>query len=716
MRQVFQSLADGTTSVEDVPAPQVRPGYVLIRTQASIVSAGTERMLVDFGRANLLEKARQQPDRVKDVVDKVRTDGLGPTVHAVRSKLNRPITLGYANAGIVLEVGPGVTDLKPGDVVASNGCHAEVVSVPCNLVVKVPERDGEPLPAEEAAFAPVGAIALQGIRLAAPTIGERFVVTGLGLIGLLTVQLLRAQGCRVLGIDLDPARLELAERFGATPVDLSAGADPIAAAEALTDGAGMDGVIVTAATSSSEPMHQAAQMCRKRGRIVLVGVTGLELQRSDFYEKELSFQVSCSYGPGRYDPAYEEQGHDYPPGFVRWTAGRNFEAFLSLVADGKVELGALVTHRYPLADAAMGYETLSGDPTALGIALEYPARVQLPDEHLTRRQVVRGKAKRTGGRPRVAVIGAGNYTQQMLLPALAKTPAILDTIVSQGGASAAQAAREFGFATASTDVDAVFEDERIDAVFITTRHNTHADLTIRALETGKHVYVEKPLALRHDELDRIEATYGALADAGEVPILQVGFNRRYAPLTQKLRSLLTGRKQPLAMNLLINAGALPADHWTQDPEVGGGRIIGEAVHLVDLAQYLAGSPIVDVHARFMEAPTVDTAVITLGFDDGSVASLQYLANGSNRFPKERVEVFVGGRIFVIDNFRTLDVYGGTKDRRLRLRSQDKGHRQSVEEFLRSLQNDGNPRSPSSLVSSTRATITAVSACEGRERE
>jgi threonine dehydrogenase-like Zn-dependent dehydrogenase len=372
LRQVFQSLADGTTTVIDVPAPQVVPGHVLIRSQASIISAGTERMLVDFGRANLLDKARQQPDRVKDVIDKARTDGLGPTYDAVRSKLDRPITLGYANAGVVLEVGPGVTDLEPGDVVASNGSHAEVVSVPRNLVVKVPEREGAPVPAEEAAFASIGAIALQGVRLAAPTLGERFVVTGLGLVGLLTVQLLRAHGCQVLGLDLDAQRLKLAEQFGAQTLDVSGGADPVAIAEAFSDGLGVDGVIVTASTKSSEPMRQAAQMCRKRGRLVLVGVTGLELRREDFYEKELSFQVSASYGPGRYDPAYEVEGQDYPPGFVRWTAGRNLEAFLDLVADGRVELSPLITNRYPLADAPAAYTALSDDPDALGIALTYP--------------------------------------------------------------------------------------------------------------------------------------------------------------------------------------------------------------------------------------------------------------------------------------------------------------------------------------------------------
>ena len=681
MKQLFQSLADGTTSVEEVPAPQVRDGYVLIRTQASIVSAGTERMLVDFGKANLLDKARQQPDRVKDVIDKARTDGVGPTIHAVRSKLGRPITLGYANAGIVLAVGRGVTDVEPGDHVASNGSHAEVVSVPRSLVVKVPERYGAPLPAEEAAFAPIGAIALQGVRLAAPTLGERLVVTGLGLIGLLTVQLLRAQGCKVLGIDLDPARLELARRFGATTVDLSSGADPVAAAASFSGGAGVDAVLVTASTDSSEPIRQAAQMCRKRGRIVLVGVTGLELQRADFYEKELTFQVSCSYGPGRYDPAYEEQGHDYPPGFVRWTAGRNFEAFLDLVADGKVQVGSLVTQRHDLADAAGAYTSLSDDPTVLGIALSYPSVEAVPEERLVTRSVQVGTAAgRKPSRGRVAVIGAGNYTQQTLLPALAKTSAILDTIVSQGGATAAQAARAFGFARASTDLDTVFEDERIDAVFITTRHDTHADLTVRALEAGKHVYVEKPLAIRSEELDKLDRLVDRLESGAEAPVFMVGFNRRFAPLSIRARQMIEARHEPVALRMLMNAGAIPPDHWVNDRLVGGGRIAGEACHLIDLARFLVGARITEAHATYLDAETRDTAAITLRFEDGSIASIDYFANGSKQLPKERVDIFSSGTVTSIDNFRVLRS-AGSGSPGIRARSRSKGHDASVAAFL-----------------------------------
>jgi predicted dehydrogenase len=418
--------------------------------------------------------------------------------------------------------------------------------------------------------------------------------------------------------------------------------------------------------------------------IVLVGVAGLELQRADFYEKELRFQVSCSYGPGRYDPAYEEQGHDYPPGFVRWTAGRNFEAFLDLVADDKLRLEALVTHRYALGDAARAYDTLSGDTSALGIALTYPSPKELPEDRLVIRQVTRTKAKATRGQPRVAVIGAGNYTQQVLLPALAETAAVLDTIVSQGGATAAQAAAKHGFGRSSTDARGVSRGRLGRCCLHNDPHDSHAALTMHALRAGKHVYVEKPLAITLGQLDRIETTYTVLKRAGEAPILMVGFNRRYSPLTLKARGLLAGRQKPIALNVLVNAGPIPADHWVQDPDVGGGRIVGEACHFVDLARHLVGSPIATARAVYLDTPTRDSATLSLSFDDGSIASIQYLATGSKRFPKERVEVFSEGKVYVISNFRALEIRGRGRVDRLRLRSQDKGHRQGVQVFLRSV--------------------------------
>jgi predicted dehydrogenase/threonine dehydrogenase-like Zn-dependent dehydrogenase len=715
LKQVFQSLEDGTASVVDVPAPHVAPGYVLIRTQASIVSAGTERMLVDFGRANLLNKARQQPDRVKDVLDKVRTEGLATTAEAVRSKLGRPIELGYAQAGIVLEVGAGVTGLEPGDVVATNGKHAEVVSVPQNLVVKVPERDGTPLPADEAAMAAIGAVALQGLRLAEPALGERFVVTGLGLIGLLTVQLLRAQGCEVLGLDLDSAKLELAKRFGARTLNVAGGGDPLAAAQAFSDGRGVDGVIVTASTTSSEPIHQAARICRKRGRIVLVGVTGLELKRADFYEKELSFQVSCSYGPGRYDPNYEEHGHDYPYGFVRWTAGRNFEAFLALVANGRLDIPNLISHRYAQTDAAAAYATLAEDPTVLAIALEYPTRSTLRTEKLLERTVLRQESRRTVRHPRVAVIGAGNYTQQVLLPALTDTPAQLAAIVSQGGATAAQAASKFGFERSSTDVDAVLADDSIDAVLITTRHDSHADLAMRALRANKHVYVEKPLAIRHQDLDALKMLVDDLDKAGSAPIITVGFNRRFAPLSIEARQTLEPRHEPMALAMLMNAGWIPSDHWLHDPDIGGGRIVGEACHFIDLARYLVGTPIISTHAAYLKSHTGDTAVLTLQFEDGSIASIGYLANGSKRFPKERIDIFSSGEVTTLNNYRSLRSTRSSFRRSLP-KKPDKGHRASVAAFVAAVSGFDAALPPlNEFLEVSRASLDLGAACGPPER-
>ena len=495
MQQILQNLKTGTTDVVDIPCPCVGPGQLLIGTRASLISAGTERMLVEFGQANLLDKARSQPERVRQVLDKVRTDGLVPTLEAVRNKLDQPLALGYCNAGVVLAIGSGVEGFAVGDRVASNGPHAEVVCVPHTLCTSIPNEVGD----DEAAFTVPGAIALQGIRLLNPTLGERIVVSGLGLLGLLAVQMLVANGCQVLGIDYNQERLALARQFGAQVADLSAGEDPIAAGLAFSHGLGVDGVLITASTKSDEPVHQAAQMSRKRGRIVLVGVVGLNLQRADFYEKELTFQVSCSYGPGRYDPAYEVQGHDYPVGFVRWTEQRNFEAVLQLIADGKVQVTPLISHRVPQTQAQEAYRLLTDDSSALGILLTYPETT--PDLRRTivvTEQLATRRPQPTT--PVIGVIGAGQFTTGVLLPALAKTSAQRKAIVSAGGASAAIAARKFGFQQASTDYHTLLDDPEITTIFITTRHNTHARLVIEALQAGKHVFVEKPLALNREEL------------------------------------------------------------------------------------------------------------------------------------------------------------------------------------------------------------------------
>lgn len=708
MKQVLQSLRTGKTEVANVPCPAVRPGHLLIRTTTTLVSAGTERMLVSFGQASLLGKARAQPDKVRQVLEKIKTDGLAPTLEAVFNKLDQPLPLGYCNVGVVMEVGAGVTGFAAGDRVVSNGKHAEVVSVPKNLCCRIPDDVSD----EEAAFTVLGAIGLQGIRLAEPTLGESFVVTGLGLIGLLTVQLLRAHGCRVLGLDFDRQKLELARRCGASVVNLAEGEDPIAAANAFSRGRGIDGVLITASTSSSEPVHQAATMCRKRARIVLVGVTGLELARADFYEKELSFQVSCSYGPGRYDPVYEEQGIDYPPGFVRWTEQRNFEAVLDMLASNRLETGTLVSHRFGIAQAEEAYTLVTGEAPSLGILLTYPGPDEQTDASLRNPTVPLALSAAPKGRTTLGFIGSGNYASSVLIPAFKATGARLRAVASSAGVTGLQAARKFGFELTTTDIDQLLTDPEIDAVIITTRHDTHAALTIAALGAGKHVFVEKPLALSMDELARIRSAWEAAGDR----ILMVGFNRRFAPQIQRMRALLDGIGEPKAMVMTVNPGAIPPNHWTQDPKVGGGRIVGEACHFIDLLRFLAGSPICDVQASALGGSaggpaTDDKASITLRFVDGSLGTIHYLANGHKSFPKERLDIFGGGRILQLDNFRRLTGFGWPGFRKLNLWKQDKGQRQCAAAFVRALSQGGttSPISCEEIMEVSQVTIAAAAA-------
>ena len=691
MKQILQSLRTGATEVAEVPAPSPRRGHVLIRTSRTLVSTGTERMLVDFGKAGWIDKARQQPDKVKMVLDKVKTDGLTPTLEAVFNKLDQPLPLGYCNVGRALDVGAGVTGIAPGDRVVSNGKHAEVVSVAGNLCVKVPDAVTD----DDAAFAVIGAIGLQGIRLVQPTLGEAIVVTGLGLIGLVTVQLLRAHGCRVLGIDFDPAKLEMARSFGAEVVNPGDGGDPVAAANAFSRGRGVDAVIITAATKSNEPVHQAALMSRKRGRIVLVGVAGLELSRADFYEKELSFQVSCSYGPGRYDPAYEERGFDYPVGFVRWTEQRNFEAVLDMMADGRLQAAPLVSHRFPIAEAHRAYELVSGQAPSFGILLQYPDADLRADEDVRRQTVT--LAPRSGAAPagaRLAVIGSGNYATGTLIPALKRAGAGLRTVVSNAGVSGLHAGRKFGFEQTTTDTDSVFDDAAVNAVVIATRHDTHAALTIRSLSKGKHVFVEKPLALATRELDEIDRAYRAAGDR----LLMVGFNRRFAPHVVRMKELLRGVTDPKAFVMTVNAGAIPPEHWTQDPAVGGGRIVGEGCHFIDLLRHLAASPIRDFQASSIgKVPGVriaeDKATITLRFEDGSLGTILYFANGHKSFPKERLEVFAGGRILQLDNFRQLTGYGWPGFSAMKLWRQDKGQGACAAAFVAAVESGAHAPIP-----------------------
>lgn len=691
MRQILQSLRTGRTEIANVPAPAVGRRQVLIRTTRTLVSAGTERMLVQFGQAGWIEKARQQPDKVRAVLAKMRTDGLAPTIEAVFNKLDQPLPLGYCNVGVALDAGTGVSEFGVGDRVASNGRHAEVVSVPVNLCARIPDNVSD----DEAAFTVIGAIGLQGIRLAQPTLGEYVVVTGLGLIGLLTVQMLQAQGCSVLGIDFDEAKLALARSFGAEVVNLGAGEDPVPAAAAFTHGRGADAVIITASTSSNEPIHQAARMSRKRGRIVLVGVSGLSLSRADFYEKELTFQVSCSYGPGRYDPTYELGGVDYPIGFVRWTEQRNFQAILGMMATKRLDVRPLISHRFAIADAGRAYELVTGTEASLGILLDYPGSESGQSDSPVERTVAVRPPEDAGSRPSrpgIGFVGAGNYATAILIPAFKHSNARLRSVSSAGGVSGLHAARKFGFELTTTDVNVVLADPEVSIAVIATRHNTHARYVCDALEAGKHVFVEKPLAIQQSEIDTIEAVVRERAGATG-PLLMIGFNRRFAPQVKKVKALLANAAGPSAFLMTVNAGALPADHWTQDPEVGGGRIVGEACHFIDLMRFLAGTRIVGYDAVGLRpvsggAPTKENATITLAFEDGSVGTIVYLANGHKTFPKERLEVFNGGRILALDNFRHLRGYGWPGFSKMNLRRQDKGQKACAAAFVDAVRSGG----------------------------
>ena len=682
MKQILQNLKNGATELIDKPCPLPSRRQLFIKTSASLVSAGTERMLIDFGKGNYLQKARQQPDKVKMVIDKIKTDGLMPTIDSVFAKLDTPLPLGYCNVGIVAEVGSSLeTGFKVGDRVVSNGNHAEVVSVSPNLCARVPDAVSD----EAATFTVVGAVALQGVRLAQPTLGECFVVTGLGLIGLLAVQILTANGCRVLGIDFDSGKCELARSFGAQTVDLSRGEDPLKAAEAFSHGRGVDGVLITASTKSSEPVMQAAAMCRKRGRIVLVGVTGLELSRTIFYEKELSFQVSCSYGPGRYDPQYEDKAQDYPIAYVRWTEQRNFEAILDLMAAGKIDVGPLTTHRFPIEYAEIAYRMIADNAEPyIGIVLTYA-----PDTVDMRRTIplsVKGEAVAPSA-PVIGMIGAGGYAGGVLLPAMKKAGgARFATISSSTGVSGTHLGKKFGFAASTTDTDSIFSDPAVNTVVITTRHNSHAAMIKKGLAAGKHVFVEKPLCLTLDELAEIEAL------AGERPkqMLMVGFNRRFSPLTAALRRALAAMSEPKAMIMTVNAGAIPMDHWTQDPKVGGGRMIGEGCHFIDLLRHVAGCAISSYDVTPMAGQGRDSFSISLGFEDGSIGTVHYLANGTKAYPKERLEVFCGGRILHLDNFKALKGYGFPKKgfKNVRLWRQDKGQLAQMQAFFQSIAQGG----------------------------
>ena len=644
MKQIIQDLKSGETILEEVPVPNVKAGCVLIKTTRTLVSLGTERMLVEFGKANLIDKARQQPDKVKQVLDKLKTDGIQPTLEAVFHKLGQPIPLGYCNVGRVMAVGKGVTEFVVGDRVASNGNHAEYVCVPKNLVAKVPDDVSD----EEAAFTVIGSIGLEGIRLFKPELGETVVVTGLGLIGLVVCQLLKANGCRVIGIDFDQEKVDMAASKGVLAVNPGKGVNPVKFVEEVTNSVGADGVIITASAKTDEVMHQACEMCRKRGRIILVGVVGLNLRRDDFYKKELSFQVSCSYGAGRYDDEYENKGHDYPLPYVRWTEKRNFEAILHAISSGGLDVKSLITEVVELKD----YLEIYGDMRKRG---SIASIIKFPEESKIQRVVSIDGATFKAGNGKIGIIGAGNYTSSTVIPALKKANATIKYIASAGGLNAKVLAKKVGAECATSDYHEILNDKEVDMVIVTTRHNLHAKMVLEALRAGKSVFVEKPLCLNKAELIEIKEAYEA---APEGVTLTVGFNRRFSPFVIKLKQLVgDGPKNIVAT---MNAGFIPAGMWVHDLEVGGGRILGEACHFIDLCSYIAGSRVTAVCMNAMGVnpeENTDNATILLRYENGTNAVINYFANGSKSYAKERVEVYSQERVFVLDNWRKLQGFG-----------------------------------------------------------
>lgn len=695
MKQIIQDIRNGNTILEDVPVPGVKAGHVLIETTRSLVSLGTERMLVEFGKANFLQKAKQQPDKVKEVLNKIKTDGLKPTLNAVFNKLGQPLPLGYCNVGKVIAIGKGVDGLQIGDRVASNGHHAEFVSVPKNLVAKIPNNVTD----EEAAFTVIGAIGLQGIRLINPTFGETIVVIGLGLIGLMTAQLLKANGCQVIGFDYDQSKVDLAKSFGILASNPAHGIDQVKTVFSLTNNIGADGVIITASNKSNEIISQAAKMSRKKGRIVLVGVVGLDISRAEFFEKELSFQVSCSYGPGRYDESYEQKGQDYPIGYVRWTEKRNFEAILSAISNQSVLVQPLITERVDLADYSKIYENMSGSKSIASILI-YPEKKQQ-----VQRVISFSNNHFEGQNGVIGIIGAGNFTSAMILPSLKRCNANVKYIASSGGLSGTTLAKKFNIANSTTDYTAIINDPAVDIVMVTTRHHLHAKMVIESLEADKHVFVEKPLALNKDELESIIDIHNKKGKT-----ITVGFNRRFAPLAIKMKNLLGGTDTPINIIATMNAGMIPTNVWVHDMEIGGGRIIGEACHFIDLCSYITGSKVVSVCMNALGTnpqENTDNASILLKYANGSNAVINYFSNGSKAYSKERVEVFHQEKTLILDNWRKLKGFGFSGFRSSSS-GQDKGHQNQFASLVTSIKSGGKPIIPfDEIINATEASFAAI---------
>ena len=688
MKQIAQQLRNGEIFILDLPTPKVQSGHLLIKSYVSLLSSGTERMLLDFGKSNIIDKIKSQPEKAQEVIEKINTDGLIPTFKAVNNKLNTLIPLGYSNVGRVIEVGEGVNGFKVGDRVVSNGPHAEIVSVPKNLCALIPNNVRD----EEASFTVVSAVGLQAVRLSNPTFSETYLVIGLGLIGLLTAQILKANGCQVLAYDLDHKKCEIAKKLGINAYFLKDPFDIISICDKYTSGNGIDGVIITASTNLSSPIEIAAKVSRRKGRIILVGVTGLDINRDWFYKKELSFQVSCSYGPDRYDKNYQTSIREYPKGLVRWTTKGNFESVLYSISKGQIKTDLLKSNEYFFENSFKAFEKLQNDKSTIGILLKYKNDIDIQKKVVKlKTSSIQNKKFFNDGEPIIGFIGAGNYTKSTLLPAFAKTKVKLNTLVSISGLNASQLAKKYSFKFITSDKDFLFEKSECNTVVITSRHDSHAKFVNESIKKRKNIFVEKPLCLNLQELNEIENNYYKYLDSQNRavnPIFMVGFNRRFSPLIQKLRAILKNNVSMKSIIYTCNAGYIEEDHWIQSSKYGGGRLIGEAIHFIDLLRFLIDKPIENLEINFAKdnKSLNDTFIISILFKDGSIGSINYFANGNKKFKKERIELFSNGQIYQIDNFKKLNIWGKNKNLEEKLFLQDKGQRNCTKSFVDSIRN------------------------------